>query len=121
MACKLFTKSSPASSPARLIQPWKSTARKILTDRETSIPGPKRATIHFRVDVAGFHGNPVVQRLRLEPQRCEKWTDGDKELKMYFVEPGTIIVDGILPISKESGQFNAPILGDQLISRFTDI
>ena len=40
---------------------------------------------------------------------------------MYFVEPGTIIVDGILPISKESGQFNAPILGDQLISRFTDI
>ncbi|KAB8268140.1 hypothetical protein BDV30DRAFT_245969 [Aspergillus minisclerotigenes] len=83
---------------------WHSISRKTLPLNDTTIPAPAKVTIHLNVDISGHEQNQIVQRFRLQPERYEKWCGANIELKLYSVEPGTILVDTVLPVGSTSGK-----------------
>ncbi|KAK6811309.1 hypothetical protein RU639_013115 [Aspergillus parasiticus] len=87
---------------------WHSISRKALPLNDTTVPAPAKVTIHLNVDISEHEQNQIVERFRLQPERYEKWCGANAELKLYSVEPGTILMDttlsvqGTIDLSEES-------------------
>ncbi|RDH27578.1 hypothetical protein BDQ94DRAFT_175494 [Aspergillus welwitschiae] len=97
---------------------WNSIARKAFPHNDTTIPAPAEVTVHLSVYTG--EDNRIVQRFCTQPTHYEKWLGPNIELKLYSIEPRTILIDTALPVQSVT-ELSEKGLKDALLSEFGSI